>query len=185
MELVSIITPTYAAWDFDGEPGWRDLEALVLIDGAPFGAFSAFVAGTSFATPWQTVAEARTLYVEQSIARERRDFLAHAREIYALAAQHSQSAQAAGNATLEQTSADLAVLQDVGSRLGDAERSLLTAQQELHALLGIDPSVTLPLQSLAPPSLPSSTASEQVSCRLLATSSICFSARSTTSTVER
>src|SRR5579862_7554645 len=104
---------------------------------------------------WQTVAEARTLYVEQSIAGERRDFLAHARQIYALAAQHSQSAQAAGNATLEQTSADLAVLQDVSGRLGDAERSLLTAQQGLHALLGIDPSVTLPLQPLPPPRLPS------------------------------
>ncbi len=104
---------------------------------------------------WQTVAEARTVYVEQSIAGERREFLAHAQQIYALAAQHSQSAQAAGNATLEQTSADLAVLQDVGSRLGDAERSLLTAQQELHALLGIDPSVRLPLQPLPAPRLPS------------------------------
>jgi outer membrane protein TolC len=104
---------------------------------------------------WQTVAEARTLYVEQSLAGERRDFLAHAQQIYALAAQHSQSAQAAGNATLEQTSADLAVLQDVGNRLGEAERSLLTAQQEMHALLGVDPGVQLPLQTLLPPRLPS------------------------------
>jgi outer membrane protein TolC len=104
---------------------------------------------------WQTVAEARTLYVEHSSARERRDFLAQAQQIYADAAQHSQRAQAAGNATLEQTSADLAVLQDVGTRLGDAERSLLTAQQGLHALLGVDPSVPLPLQPLPPPRLPS------------------------------
>lgn len=104
---------------------------------------------------WQTVAEARTLYVEQSIGRERRDSLAQAQQIYALAAQRSQRAQAAGNATLEQTSADLAVLQDVGSRLGDAERSVLTAEQNLHALLGVDPSVRLPLQPLLPPRLPS------------------------------
>ncbi|MGH8143132.1 MAG: hypothetical protein ACREU2_11530 [Steroidobacteraceae bacterium] len=47
-------------------------------------------------------------------------------------AQRSQRAQAAGNVTLEQTSADLAVLQDVASRLGDAERSLLTAEQGLR-----------------------------------------------------
>lgn len=103
---------------------------------------------------WQTVAEARTLYVEQSIAAERQVFLAQAQQVYALAAQHSQNAQAAGNATLEQTSADLAVLQDVSSRLGDAERSLLTAQQGLRALLGVDPSVMLPLQPLPAPQLP-------------------------------
>lgn len=103
---------------------------------------------------WQTVAEARTLYVEQSIAAERHGFLAQAQQVYSLAAQHSQSAQAAGNATLEQTSADLAVLQDVSSRLGDAERSLLTAQQGMRALLGIDPSVMLPLQPLPAPQVP-------------------------------
>ena len=106
---------------------------------------------------WQTVAEARTLYVEQSIASERYASLAQAQQIYSQAAQHSQSAQQAGNATLEQTSADLAVLQDVSSRLGEAERSLLTAQQGLRALLGIDPSVTLPLQELPAPQLPTRT----------------------------
>ncbi|HZR83526.1 MAG TPA: hypothetical protein VFD92_20700 [Candidatus Binatia bacterium] len=45
----SIFTPVYAAWDFDGEPGHRDLEAMVLIDGVGFRAFSSFVAGTPFA----------------------------------------------------------------------------------------------------------------------------------------
>jgi outer membrane protein TolC len=104
---------------------------------------------------WQTVAQARTLYVQQSIARERRDFLSGAQQIYARAAQRSQQAQAAGNVTLEQTSADLAVLQDVSSRLGDAERSLLTAQQGLRSLLGVAPSVQLPLQSLPVPAIPS------------------------------
>src|SRR6185312_16958013 len=84
---------------------------------------------------WQTVAQARTLYVQQSIAQERRDFLRSAQQVYAQAAQRSQQAQAAGNATLEQTSADLAVLQDVSSRLGDAERTLLSAQQGLRSLL--------------------------------------------------
>jgi hypothetical protein len=55
----AITAPTYAAWDFDGAPGYRDLEALVMIDGAPFGAFAAFVAGTPFAQPWQTVKQAQ------------------------------------------------------------------------------------------------------------------------------
>jgi len=104
---------------------------------------------------WQTVAQARTLYVQQSIAQERRDFLRSAQQVYAQAAQRSQQAQAAGNATLEQTSADLAVLQDVSSRLGDAERTLLTAQQGLRSLLGVTPSVQLPLQPLPAPAIPS------------------------------
>jgi hypothetical protein len=56
----AITTPTYAAWDFDGTPGHRDLEALVMIDGVPFGAFDAFVAGTPFAKPWRTVAQAQS-----------------------------------------------------------------------------------------------------------------------------
>ncbi len=104
---------------------------------------------------WQTVAEARTLYVQQSLSAERRSFLAGAQQIYALAAQRSQRAQAAGNVTLEQSSADLAVLQDVSSRLGDAERSLLTAQQALRSLLGLRPEVIVPLQALGSPLLPS------------------------------
>jgi outer membrane protein TolC len=103
---------------------------------------------------WQTVAQARTLYVQQSIATDRHAFLANAAQIYALAAQRSQRAQAAGNVTLEQTSADLAVLQDVNSRLGDAERGLLTAEQGLRSLLGVAPDVTLPLQPLSAPAIP-------------------------------
>ncbi len=103
---------------------------------------------------WQTVAQARTLYVQQSIATDRHAFLASAAQIYALAAQRSQRAQAAGNVTLEQTSADLAVLQDVGSRLGDAERGLLTAEQGLRSLLGVAPDVMLPLQPLSAPAIP-------------------------------
>lgn len=104
---------------------------------------------------WQTVAQARTLYVQQSLATERRSFLANAQQIYALAAQRSQRAQREGNVTLEQTSADLAVLQDVSSRLGDAERSELTAEQSLRNLLGLQPQVIVPLQPLGSLVLPS------------------------------
>jgi hypothetical protein len=55
----AVQTPTYAVWDFDGEPGYRDLEALVMIDGAPFEAFKEMLAGTAFDQPWQTVEEAQ------------------------------------------------------------------------------------------------------------------------------
>ena len=103
---------------------------------------------------WQTVAQARTLFVQQSIAQERRDFLQSAQQVYQLAAQRSQRAQAAGDVTLDQSSADLAVLQDVSSRLGDAQRSLLSAQQGLRSLLGVAPEVRLPLQPLSAPEVP-------------------------------
>jgi outer membrane protein TolC len=47
------------------------------------------------------------------------------------------------------------VLQDVANRLGDAERSLLVAEQGLRSLLGVQPGVTLPLQPLSAPVVPS------------------------------
>lgn len=56
----AVQTPTYAVWDFDGHAGAEDLEGLVLIDGAPFGAFTKALAGTPFEKPWQSVDEART-----------------------------------------------------------------------------------------------------------------------------
>ncbi len=103
---------------------------------------------------WQTVAEARTLYVEQSIAAARDAFLAPAVRVYAEQLERSQHALAAGNVTREQTSADLAVLVDARTQLGAADRSLLEAEQGLRALLGVAPQVTLPLQPLEAPSIP-------------------------------
>ncbi len=103
---------------------------------------------------WQTVAEARTLYVEQSIAAAREAFLAPAVQVYAEELERSQRALAAGNVTREQTSADLAVLVDARTQLGAADRSLLEAEQGLRTLLGVAPQVTLPLKPLGPPSIP-------------------------------
>ena len=103
---------------------------------------------------WQTVAQARTLYVQLSIATQRRDFLAHAREIYGLAATHSQHALEGGDVALDQAGGDVAVLTDIQNQLGVAERSRLQDAQALHALLGLKPDVPLALESLADPMLP-------------------------------
>lgn len=54
----AVTVPTYAAWDFDGAPGYLDLEAMVLIDGGQFNAFSKVLENTPFQTPWATVADA-------------------------------------------------------------------------------------------------------------------------------
>lgn len=102
---------------------------------------------------WQTVAQARTLYVQQSLAGERTAFLGRAERVYARAYARSQRALAAGNLTLEQTSADQSVLLNVRAQLGAAERSLTQAQQGLRTLLGVAPEVTLPLRPLARPAL--------------------------------
>ncbi len=115
---------------------------------------------------WQTVAEARTLYIEQSIAAERVAFLAPAEQIYARELERSRRALATGNATLEQTSADLAVLIDVRTQRGAADRSLSQAQHALRALLGVRPDVMLPLAALAPPEPPTHAAVESALARL-------------------
>jgi outer membrane protein TolC len=115
---------------------------------------------------WQTVAEARTLFVEQSIATERDAFLAPAVRVYAEQLERSQRALAAGNVTREQTSADLAVLVDARTQLGAADRSLLQAEQGLRALLGVAPQVALPLRPLGPPSVPDRAAMAAAAARL-------------------
>jgi outer membrane protein TolC len=110
---------------------------------------------------WQTVARARTLYVQQSIAAGRCALLSRAERTYALQAQRSARAQAAGNATLEQTSADQALLVDVRARLGTAERDLLAARHGLRALLGIAPGAAIALQPLPRPVVPARSEVEQ------------------------
>jgi outer membrane protein, multidrug efflux system len=100
---------------------------------------------------WQIVAQARTLYVQQSIAAERVAFLAEAEKVYAQAYARSRQALAAGNVTLEQTSADLSLLLNVRTELGTARRNLIEARQALRSLLGVAPEVKLPLMPLGTP----------------------------------
>jgi pimeloyl-ACP methyl ester carboxylesterase len=40
--LGASLTAAYAAWDFEGEPGYADVDGLVLIDGGLLGSFDAF-----------------------------------------------------------------------------------------------------------------------------------------------
>ena len=40
--LGASLTAAYAAWDFNGRPGYKDLEGLVLIDGGLLGSFDAY-----------------------------------------------------------------------------------------------------------------------------------------------
>ena len=53
-----VLTMAYAVWDFDGHPGYKDVDGLVFIDGALLDAFRAYLQG-SLAAPMRTVARAR------------------------------------------------------------------------------------------------------------------------------
>jgi hypothetical protein len=55
-----VLTMAYAVWDFDGHPGYRDVDGLVFIDGALMGAFERLLRGT-IGQPVHTVAAARRL----------------------------------------------------------------------------------------------------------------------------
>ncbi len=103
---------------------------------------------------WQTVAEARTLYVARAIAAERGAFLAPAADQYALAAARSQRALARHDVALDQSGADEAALALIRAQQGAAVRDALTAEHALHALLGLTPDAELPLRPLGPPEIP-------------------------------
>ena len=55
----ALMVPAYAAWDFNGHPGYRDLDGLLQIDGAEFGAFSDYVTGTPYYPPYLTKGQAK------------------------------------------------------------------------------------------------------------------------------
>ena len=103
---------------------------------------------------WQTVAQARTLYVQSVVAADRSRFLSATVEHFTLHATHTEHALQEGDVVPDQANGDLAVLFDVRTRLGTAERSALLADRSLHALLGVEPEVALPLQPLDPPEVP-------------------------------
>ena len=103
---------------------------------------------------WQTVAQARSLYVQSVLAAEKQQFLAAASASAILHTARSERALQAGDLAPEQVTGDVAVLFDVRTRLGTAERSALLADQSLRSLLGLGPEVPMPLQPLDAPEMP-------------------------------
>jgi outer membrane protein TolC len=154
--VISSTDPRYPEYNAYGLGLALDLQTLLTHASTHAAATAAYRQGRLdlLWQEWQTVAQARSLYVQQVIATDRVAFLAPAEQTYAAAAAHSQRALAAGNVTLEQSSADLAVLQDVRAQLGVADRGKLQAEHELRGLIGVKPDVIIPLQPLAAPPLP-------------------------------
>ena len=72
----------------------------------------------------------------------------------ALRAARADRALQSGDLAADQASGDVAVVFDVRTRLGTAERSALLADQSLRSLLGLGPEVSVPLQPLDSPAIP-------------------------------
>jgi outer membrane protein TolC len=106
---------------------------------------------------WQTVAEARRLYVERSLTAERQDFLRESETVYVTQSARAQHALQAGDVAVDQASGDFASLSDVRTLRGAAERTALQADQGLHSLLGVKPQAPLGLRPVAEPAIPSQT----------------------------
>ncbi|MDE2252026.1 MAG: TolC family protein [Gammaproteobacteria bacterium] len=103
---------------------------------------------------WQTVAMARTLYVSSYFDQGKREYLAQADANFTQQNQGTERALQAGDIGLDQAGGDVAVLADIRSRQGAAQRSALQADQALRALLGLTAEVPMPLLALAEPAVP-------------------------------
>lgn len=96
---------------------------------------------------WQVVGRARLLFVDTIEARRARALLDAERRLFAARYALSERAVAEGNLPLTDSVADLAALAAVDKALETQDRDDEARRQELDALLGLAPSVTL---SLAP-----------------------------------
>ena len=94
---------------------------------------------------WQTIAQARTLFDRVYYLRKLVSRLQRERSALTPIQASIMQALRAGNLTYDSASAGLNAASDVGNQLGDAERQLHLAEHDLHDLLGLDASVSLPL----------------------------------------
>ena len=118
---------------------------------------------------WQTVAQARTLYVQRINAAEKRELFVNLEERYATQADRSGRALQTGDATFDTAGIDLAALLDARSQLRTAERTGSQADYQLRTLLGLAPQVELPLQPLMPPPIPDRAAIDAALARVAQT----------------
>lgn len=107
---------------------------------------------------WQTVAEARLLYVAQQLGERRRALFEPAAKLYAKTAARSRRALLEGNLARDQADADQALMLTVRAQADAAARSAAQSRSALRALLGLRPGVRVPLRALGAPKVPNRTA---------------------------
>lgn len=109
---------------------------------------------------WQTVSQARTLYIQGAGAAEKRALYLEAQQRYATQAERSQRALQTGDITFDTAGTDLAALLDAQSQLRTAERAESQNTYNLRALMGVSQNVDVTLRPLGLPDIPDRAAVE-------------------------
>lgn len=109
---------------------------------------------------WQTVQQARTLYVTGVNADEKRVLYRAAEERYEVQSERSQRALQTGDITFDTAGTDLAALLDARSQLRTEERAESTNVFNIRALIGVTQNVDVTLRPLGVPDIPDRAAVE-------------------------
>lgn len=116
---------------------------------------------------WQTVSQARTLYVTGVVAAEKTTLYQLAEESFAAQSDRSQRALQSGDVTFDAAGTDLAALLDAESQFRTAQRTASTNLSTLRALLGIAQNVDVTLQPVGVPDIPGRAAIEAALARVV------------------
>lgn len=109
---------------------------------------------------WQTVQQARTLYVTGVNAEEKRVLYQTAEQRYLVQSERSQQALMAGDITFDTAGTDLAALLDSRSQLRTEERAETQNIFNIRALIGVTQNVDVTLRPLGVPDIPDRVAVE-------------------------
>lgn len=109
---------------------------------------------------WQTVQQARTLYVTGINAEEKRALYETAEQRYAVQSQRSQQELQAGDVTFDAAGTDYAALLDARSQLRTEERAESQNVFNIRALIGVTQNVDVTLKPLGVPDIPDRAAVE-------------------------
>jgi cobalt-zinc-cadmium efflux system outer membrane protein len=109
---------------------------------------------------WQTVSQARTLYVTGANAAEKRALYAEAEQRYSAQSERSSRAVQAGDVTFDAAATDLAALLDAQSQLRTTQRTETQNAFNIRALLGVSQNVDVTLRPLGIPDIPDRAAVE-------------------------
>lgn len=104
---------------------------------------------------WQTIQQARVLYVQLMNERRKLELLRRMQDIFAKRYAESSKALERGDLTLDVVGTDLTAVLDSNTQVDDMKRLIDQTEHDLHALLGLVPEVALNLAPLdVPPDLP-------------------------------
>jgi outer membrane protein, heavy metal efflux system len=98
---------------------------------------------------WQTIEQARSLHVELVTLEQKVALLEHMLDLYQQRYQHSSTALAKGELTVDVTGTDLTALLDTATQLNQTRQARNNKRHDLALLLGLSPEASIELQ--APP----------------------------------